>query len=62
MGKHKNSENNEKSSSSLPIAMCFGIAIGTGLGAAMNNIGLWLPVGLALGVAVGAGLNSKGKE
>lgn len=31
-----------------------GIALGAGIGVALDNIGLWIAIGIALGVAIGA--------
>ena len=52
----KNKETEEKNSG-LPIVMCLGICIGTAIGAATDNMALWLPVGLCIGVSLGLALS-----
>jgi hypothetical protein len=36
--------------------------IGTAIGAATNNIGLWLPIGVSLGVSLGLVLGNDGED
>ena len=43
------------------IRLCVGIAIGTAVGAATHNIGLWMPVGLAAGTSLGLVFGAAGK-
>ncbi len=45
---------NEKNS---VIGLAIGMCMGTAIGAATNNIGLWLPVGMCLGLALGTALS-----
>lgn len=50
----------------MPIGMGMGVAIGTSLGGAMDNIGLWLPIGIAIGSGIGVAMmgaaNAKAKK
>ena len=47
----------------LPTFMSKEISVGTAIGAALNNIGLYMCIGLSIGVGIGAILDSqKGKE
>ncbi len=39
-------------------SLAVGAGIGTALGVALDNIGLWLAVGVGVGTAIGAGLSS----
>ena len=39
-----------------------GMAIGTAIGVATDNIGLWLPVGIAIGAGVGNSLMKKASK
>ena len=39
-------------------SLAVGAGIGTALGVALDNIGLWLALGVGVGVAIGAGLSS----
>ena len=50
--KRKNGSN----SSRLAIVMCIGISIGTAIGVATHNIGLWMPIGLSVGLCLGLAL------
>ena len=47
----KDKEN--KSVAGMPIGMSLGMCFGTAIGAATNNIGLWLPIGMTLGMCFG---------
>lgn len=46
----------------LPLAAGLGIAIGAGIGAAMESVALGAGVGLVLGAAIGAGLSWKRRQ
>lgn len=50
----------------LPIGMGMGVAIGTSVGVATDNIALWLPIGIAIGSGLGVALmgasNAKAKK
>ena len=37
--------------------MCIGLCLGVAIGAATDNIGLWVPIGLCLGVALGGAVS-----
>ncbi len=34
------------------------LAVGVGIGTALDNVGLWLALGVGVGTAIGAGLSS----
>ncbi len=36
-----------------------GIAIGAAMGAATNNMGIWLAIGISVGLAIGVGLDAQ---
>ena len=50
----------------LPIGMGMGVAIGTSLGVATDNLAVWLPIGIAIGsgfgVAMMAAANAKARK
>ena len=56
MNDNKNNKNkkNGSNSSRLAIVMCIGISIGTAIGVATHNIGLWMPIGLSVGLCLGS--------
>ena len=39
-------------------SLAVGAGIGTALGVALDNIGLWLALGVGVGAAIGAGVSS----
>ena len=43
----------------LGVGIVMGAGIGTALGAATGNTGVWLPIGLAVGIGIGAALSRK---
>jgi hypothetical protein len=50
----------------LPIGMGMGVAIGTSLGVATDNLAVWLPIGIAIGSGFGVAMmgaaNAKAKK
>ena len=64
MKKNNKKENKETKGENywLPIGMCLGISIGSGVGIATDNIAIWLPVGLCIGLALGVALSSNEEE
>ncbi len=42
--------------------MACAFLIGTAIGVATDNLGLWLPVGIAIGASVGSALQHKGNK
>ena len=61
MNDNKNNKNkkNGSNSSRLAIVMCIGISIGTAIGVATHNIGLWMPIGLSVGLCLGLVISNK---
>lgn len=57
----KTDENNEKVQY-LPLYMCIGISIGSGLGAVAGNIPVFMCIGLALGVGIGAAIDASNRK
>ena len=55
-----NHENNKGSgTSALPLGMCLGLSVGTAIGAATKNIGLWMPLGISFGMCLSLLLGHK---
>lgn len=53
----------EKSETSwMAIYMCFGLSIGTALGASMSNMSIGVCLGMAIGMCIGALLDSSAKK
>ncbi len=52
-------KNKMKKNNNLAKGMALGIGIGTAVGVATNNLGLWLAVGVAIGAGVGNSLSKK---
>ena len=46
----------------LPIYMCLGIAVGTAIGTATDNLALYMPIGLSVGMCIGAMIDSKNRK
>ena len=42
----------------MPICMCLGISLGTAIGAALDNIGVWMCIGVSIGVGLGTAIDS----
>jgi len=42
-------------------SLAIGAGIGTAVGVASDNIGLWLPVGIAVGLALGVAMAQRSK-
>ena len=51
-----------KKENSLSLGIVFGITIGTAIGVATDNVGLWLSLGIAIGAGVGTTLMQKNKK
>jgi hypothetical protein len=49
-----NEQNDPKSNKSMGMWVAIGVAIGAGVGVALDNIALVMGIGIALGVAIGA--------
>lgn len=60
--KNQPEKNKEESTHYLPMCMCLGMAIGTGIGVALDNMSTYMCVGMSLGVAVGAMLDAKHRK
>lgn len=43
----------------MTMGMCYGISLGTAVGAALRNIPLWMSVGLSVGLCVGTLMDYK---
>ena len=54
--------NEDEKVQNLPIYMCIGISVGTGIGAAVSNIPVCMSIGLCIGVAIGALLDWKNRK
>lgn len=46
----------------LPIGMCIGISVGLAIGAAMDNIPVFMSVGLCIGMSIGALIDAKNRN
>jgi len=46
----------------MALGMCLGISIGTGIGAALDNIPFWMSTGLSIGLCVGLALDSNNRN
>ena len=57
-----NNKKSEASTAWLPIGMCLGISIGTAIGAATNNMGMWMCYGVAIGVGIGAMIDNANRK
>ena len=57
--KKKNSENQTYY---MPIGMCFGVAIGTGIGIATDNLAICMPIGLSIGMCIGALMDAQKRK
>ena len=44
------------------LVLCIGLAVGTAIGAATHNIGMWMPIGLAVGLGLGLMLDHKNPD
>ena len=58
----KDNKNSENQMQYLPIGMCFGISIGTAIGAATNNIGVGMCLGVGFGTMIGALLDAQKRK
>jgi tRNA (cmo5U34)-methyltransferase len=43
----------------MTLWMCLGLAVGTAIGAATHNMGLWIPAGISAGLCFGMGMAQK---
>ena len=57
--KKKSSENKTQY---MPIGMCFGIAIGTALGVATDNLAVCMPIGLSIGMCIGVLIDAQNRK
>lgn len=57
----KTDDSNEKVQY-LPLYMCIGIAIGSGLGAVAGNIPVFMSIGLAVGLGIGAAIDAANRK
>ncbi len=42
----------------LPICMSIGVSLGVAIGAALDNIGVWMCIGVSVGVGLGATIDA----
>ena len=57
--KKKSSENKTQY---MPIGMCFGIAIGTAIGVATDNLAVCMPIGLSIGMCIGVLIDAQNRK
>ena len=58
----KNKQENAPQVQYMPIGMCLGMSVGTALGAAMDNMGLYMCMGLSIGMCIGALVDAKNRK
>ena len=58
----KNKQENGPQLQYMPIGMCLGMSVGTALGAAMDNMGLYMCMGLSIGMCIGALVDAKNRK
>ena len=46
----------------MPIGMSLGMCIGAGIGAATNNLAIYIPIGMCLGMCIGIALDETKKK
>ena len=57
--KKKSSENKTQY---MPIGMCFGIALGTAIGVATDNLAVCMPIGLSIGMCIGVLIDAQNRK
>ena len=58
----KNKQEPENQTYYMPIGMCLGMSVGTALGAAMDNMGVYMCIGLSIGMCIGALVDAKKRK
>ena len=58
----KNREDQNNEMHYMPICMCIGLSIGTAIGAALDNIGLYMCIGMSMGVGIGSIIDSANRK
>ena len=58
----KNGKDQENTTHYMPLCMCLGLSIGTAIGAALNNIGLYMCVGMSIGVGIGSAIDAANRK
>jgi len=52
----------EKKVNYMALGIASGVALGAGIGVAMNDLAIGIGIGVALGVAIGAGMQEQAKK
>lgn len=55
----KDKQESENQTRYMPIGMCLGMSVGTALGAALDNMGLYMCIGLSVGMCIGVLIDTK---
>ena len=58
----KDKQESENQTHYMPIGMCLGMSVGTALGAALDNMGLYMCVGLSIGMCIGVLIDAKKRQ
>ena len=58
----QNKQASENQTYYMPIGMCLGMSVGTALGAAMDNMGVYMCIGLSIGMCIGALVDAKKRK
>lgn len=58
----KDKQESENQTHYMPIGMCLGMSVGTALGAALDNMGLYMCVGLSVGMCIGVLIDAKKRQ
>lgn len=58
----KDKQEAENQTQYMPIGMCLGMSVGTALGAALDNMGLYMCVGLSIGMCIGVLIDAKKRQ
>ena len=58
----KDKQESENQTHYMPIGMCLGMSVGTALGAALDNMGLYMCIGLSVGMCIGVLIDAKKRQ